>query len=663
MATLAKLLVLLGLDSAEYSKGLSDAERQADAKAKNIGESFNKVGQGMTNLGKTMSLGVTAPVVGGFALAINAASDMEETVSKSNVVFGDMAGEVQGFADTAATSLGISSKQALEAAGTYGNLFVSMGMGQNTAADMSTGLVQLASDLGSFNNMDPTQVLEKLRAGLTGETEPLKSLGVNLNAAAVAAKAADMGLATFTVDSTEVADKTLKMNDALEKYNKAVAKYGVDSGEAEEASVGLAKAQEALATAQQGSLDELSASAKAQATYALILEQTTTAQGDFARTSDGLANSTRTVKAQIADAAVKMGQMLLPFALKLAQAVSKLVTWFTNLNPATMKTIVIVLAIAAAIGPLLLIVGQLVSAIGAIIPVVGAVAGILSGPVLLVIGAVVGAIALLYLAWTNNWGGIRDTLTNIWNNILMPAFQAVRDWLQVNIPLAIQTLSNFWNNTLLPALNAVWTFIQTYILPIFQDAISIMEKITTIVGTAFAGFWDKVLKPALETAWKYFNENILPILQKVMEFIRDELGPKVQWLADNVFTPLANTLSGAVASALNWLHDKLTKIKGFLDKFKLPDWLTPGSPTPFELGIRGISDALSELNRIALPQFNANISGLGSLSPAYGNSTTMNTTSIGTVNLPGVNNPRQFLNEVSNLARNSRKSGSAYIVR
>ena len=180
MATIGNLLVKLGLNSSDYSSGLDAAERQAQTKAKNIGDALGKIGSQMSGVGKKMSLGMTAPIVGGFALAINSASDMSETVSKSNVVFGDMATQVQTFANSASTNLGMSSQQALEAASTYGNLFVSMGTGSGQAADMSTVLVQLAADLASFNNLDPTEVLEKLRSGMVGETEPLRSLGVNI---------------------------------------------------------------------------------------------------------------------------------------------------------------------------------------------------------------------------------------------------------------------------------------------------------------------------------------------------------------------------------------------------------------------------------------------------------------------------------------------------
>lgn len=202
--------------------------------------------------------------------AIAAAGDLSETVSKVGVVFGEEADAVLKFGDSAATAMGMTKNEALAAAGVYGNLFRAMGITEKVSADMSTSLLGLASDLASFNNMDPNVVLDKLRAGLSGETEPLKTLGVNLTADAVKAKAMAMGIARTT--------------------------------------------------------KELSASAKAQATYALIMEQTSLAQGDFARTSGGLANQQRILAATVGNLKATIGTALLPVVTKVVSALAGLAT-------------------------------------------------------------------------------------------------------------------------------------------------------------------------------------------------------------------------------------------------------------------------------------------------------------------------------------------------
>ena len=59
-------------------------------------------------------------------------------------------------------------------------------------------------------------------------------------------------------------------------------------------------------------------------------------------------------------------------------------------------------------------------------------------PVIAVLTAIIAVVALVYQAWTNNWGGIRDWLTSFWSGTLQPIFKLVVDWLQVNIPKAIR---------------------------------------------------------------------------------------------------------------------------------------------------------------------------------------------------------------------------------
>ena len=127
-----------------------------------------------------------------------AASQLEESLSKVDAVFGDSQQAVLDFAETSARSFGISERAALAAAGTYGNLFTAMGLTQEAASDMSVDLVALAADLASFHDIGTDVALEKLRSGLTGEIEPLKALGVFFTAATVKGRAMELGVIDVT---------------------------------------------------------------------------------------------------------------------------------------------------------------------------------------------------------------------------------------------------------------------------------------------------------------------------------------------------------------------------------------------------------------------------------------------------------------------------------
>jgi hypothetical protein len=196
--------------------------------------------------------------------SIKAASDLNETMSKSRIVFGSSARGIDDWGDTAARAMGLSKQAATEAAASLGNLFLGADVGQAQAADMSKSLVQLGADLASFNNLDPTVTLDKLRSGVVGEAEPLRVLGVQLTEAKVKAKGMQLGLGNA---------------------------HG-----------------------------ELSEGEKILARYQVILDETGSAQGNFALTAKDLANSQKTANAALDDARAKLGEKFIPVAIGTTQA-------------------------------------------------------------------------------------------------------------------------------------------------------------------------------------------------------------------------------------------------------------------------------------------------------------------------------------------------------
>lgn len=310
-------------ETTKKAGGLSNAFGGVSSGAETMGA---KVGSAASKMGAAL---VAATAVGGVALAgfslniVRMASDAGENLNKVKVVFGDASKGVENFAKNAAEWLGLSRSAALGALGTFGNLFTAMGIGAPRAAALSQGILKLAADLASFNNIKPEEALEKLRAGLVGETEPLRSLGVNLNAASIEAKALALGLVPVTRNSLEMREASLKLTEAQKNLVEVVKEHGAQSLEHQRARINVAKAEEAVAAAMKGSTGELTAAAKAQAAFALIQEQTISAQGDFARTSDGLANSMRKLKAHISDAQVSLGNELLPTVERLVGVLVK----------------------------------------------------------------------------------------------------------------------------------------------------------------------------------------------------------------------------------------------------------------------------------------------------------------------------------------------------
>ena len=257
MATLASLLVVMGMDT----KGLTAGAAKAEGTLGGLGASTTKFGA----LADKAFLGIGVAAVAGIAIAIKAGSDLNEQINKSEEVFEDASGSVQAFAKTAASSLGIAEEEALSAASNFGQLLEAAGFAEQAAADMSTQFVTLAADLGSFNNIPVDEALEKLRAGLAGQARPLRELGVFLSAARVEAEA----------------------------YSSGIAKVG----------------------------EELTDAQKIQARYNIIMEDTAKAQGDFARTlEESLPNQLKVVSAEVRNVAADLGIKLLPVVLDAAKA-------------------------------------------------------------------------------------------------------------------------------------------------------------------------------------------------------------------------------------------------------------------------------------------------------------------------------------------------------
>lgn len=266
-AVVASARVLLNVDDRKFKTGMKSAERDVDSFGRSAAASMS--GFAKAALVTAGAAGIGAVVLGAKS-AITAASNLGEQINKVSVVFRGSEREVLAWSKTTAQGLGISSRAALEAAGTFGNMLVPMGFARDRAAEMSTTMVDLAADMASFNNADPTEVLDALRSGLAGETEPLRRFGIFLNDARLKQEAMNMGL-----------------------YDG------------------------------KGALD---ASAKAAATYAIILKDTKDAQGDFGKTSGSLANQTGILKAQVEDLSAKAGKVLLPAVVALMTKFNELIT-------------------------------------------------------------------------------------------------------------------------------------------------------------------------------------------------------------------------------------------------------------------------------------------------------------------------------------------------
>lgn len=147
--------------------------------------------------------------------AIQLASDLEEVQNVVDTTFVSMSHEVDAFARSALESFGLSELAAKRYMGTLGAMIKSMGGTTEKAFEMSKGLTQLAGDIASFYNLSNDEAFEKIRSGISGETEPLKALGLNLSVANLEAFALSRGITKSFNAMTEMEKATLRYNYLL----------------------------------------------------------------------------------------------------------------------------------------------------------------------------------------------------------------------------------------------------------------------------------------------------------------------------------------------------------------------------------------------------------------------------------------------------------------
>jgi phage-related protein len=244
----------------ELDKGIAGP---LDAMSNRLSSTFKKIG---------------GALVAGFAAAkgfewikgaISSASDLNETISKTGEVFKESAAEILEWSKASAGAFGQSRKQALDAASTFAVFGKAAGLTGKDLVEFSTKLTGLASDLASFYNTSPEDAIVAIGAALRGEALPMRRYGVLLDDATLKQKAFQLGL----IKTTKTA---------------------------------------------------LTPQAKVLAAQALIFDQTKDAQGDFARTSNQLANTQRILTARLEDVKAAIGQGLLPVVLTLAEAFAKM---------------------------------------------------------------------------------------------------------------------------------------------------------------------------------------------------------------------------------------------------------------------------------------------------------------------------------------------------
>jgi len=243
------------VDQAGFVSGIANIKSIALSAISVIGSAFaaGAIVQGMAQVGRE---------------GIELASSLSEVQNVIDVTFEDGAQSVNDFAKSAKNAFGLSELAAKKYTGTLGAMLKSMGLTLDAVGEMSTAMTGLAGDFASFYNISTDEAFQKIRAGIAGETEPLRQLGINMSVANLEAYALAQGIDTAYASMTQAEQATLRFN--------------------------------------------------------YLMSVSADAQGDFARTSDSYANSQRLAALATDELKTAIGNRLIPVAKQFQQELGKI---------------------------------------------------------------------------------------------------------------------------------------------------------------------------------------------------------------------------------------------------------------------------------------------------------------------------------------------------
>lgn len=347
---------------------------RASAALDQLEDHTNKSTDAFSRLAKAIGLVMIArKALDTIKTGIDYASDLAEVQNVVDVTFGSATEAINSWSKECLAAYGMNEVSAKRYAGTIGAMLKSSGLAGDAIVDMSKDMVGLAGDMASFYNLDLETAFEKIRSGISGETEPLKQLGINMSVANLEAYALSQGITTA--------------------YN------------------------------------EMSQAEQVMLRYNYLMSTTADAQGDFARTQDSYANQTRLLSESWLEFTGVMAEQLLPVLTTIVSWLNNIVAFLTE--NADMVSAVLV-GLATTVG--ILAVAWVVHAAAQWLAVAAnqaLIVSLLSNPILW-IAIIIGVLVAAMYRWIQSIGGVKNAweickfaLIVGWNAVKLAFFTGV----------------------------------------------------------------------------------------------------------------------------------------------------------------------------------------------------------------------------------------------
>ena len=484
------------------AKDIEDGESVTRAAGDKIGK---QVFGGI--IGAWAAIGGTQIIGDFFKGSITGASDLNETLSKSERIFGANSAAIESFGNNAARNVGLSKEAAIAAAAGFGDMFLQLGFVEDQAAAMSQQVLIAAADLGSFSNLETADVADRISAAFRGEYDSLQAVIPNINAARVE-------------------------SEALAMTGKTVA-------------------------------SELTAQEKAAAVLAIVQKDGARAMGDFERTSDGAANKQKILTAELEDQTTKLGSALLP-------AWNNVLSFMTDTAlPAFGWLIDNLPLVGSVLGGLAaaLLVAFAPAIWGAVTATWALTTALLANPITWVIIGITALVAgIIWVAtqttffqdaWTNVTTAIGVAWEWLWTNVLSPVFTAIAD-----------IFTWIYNNIIMPIVTGIMIYIGLWAAVITWLWETVLSPVFAAIGAVFNWIWGNVISPIIGyiqlgiQAWGLvFQWLYSSIIQPVFAAV----GTAFNWVWNSIISPVVNSISGAIRNVGNTVRDVFGGIGSFIE--------------------------------------------------------------------------------------------------
>lgn len=648
----------LDLDISKFLSGLKSAQSEADSTSKSIagkiGSNFEAVGKTLTSVGTTLTKNVTVPIVGVGTAAVKVASDFDSAMSKVSAISGATGKDFDALRNKA-VEMGAKTKfSATESA----EAFTYMAMaGWDTEAMLEgiDGIMALSAadglDLATTSDIvtdaltafgmkakDSAHFADVLAKASSSANTNVSLLGESFKYAAPVAGALGYSAEDAAIALGLMANAGIKgsqggtaLRGALSKLIKPtddaaamMERYGLSLTNADgmmkplgnvmnmlrDRLGGLSEAEQAQAAAtlfgQEAMSGMLAIINTSEKDYKNLTASVYSADGAAQQMADTMLNNLggqlTLLKSALEGLAIQIGDIVMPYIMKFVEKLQELVQWFQSLDETQKENIVRFAAIAAAIGPVIIVIGKLFTAVDSVatgfsklgtlmkslktgFSALGTAIGGISAPVLAIVAVIAVLIAAFVDLWKNN-EDFRNKITAIWDEI-KAKFEAFGQGIVDRLNALGFDFESFTD-----VLKALWKGFCDFLAPIFEGVFQyISDTLGTILDTMmgvldffialFKGDWEgcwNAVKGIFETLWNsmvQWFQNILNTLKGVADVVLGWFGTSWDecWTAiKDFFVNIWNGISSFFTGVVNGIRDTAISVWTAISDFFTNTW-------------------------------------------------------------------------------------------